>query len=478
MERRNSGSMIRISKRKLRASVVGVVLLAMISGVMAACNTGGSAPEANDVQIQATSGEEVSVNVMANDSDPDGGELTLDSVVSPTVNGGTATISGNSVSYTSAPGFTGTDSFSYTISDADGNQATAQVTVIVSAAMEAEATEAPPPTEAATEAPQPVGNTEALPAIATAPVELLDGPSTDCQKLGTWAVDQQGLLLARVENPDGSVYYKAIPPGSSSVAYVAGGTTAYFNITGDPATLPLETGSCGEGSDAAAAQASGLRTSSLTELLANENENCGEYGDGGVEYGDDWESCTYSDEYYDTCGNVWTVEGDLSADYCSSGSCGTYGDGGCEDRLLQSVGEGEACVEARETICYDTCGNAQTYPYAQACGDPECGRIGDGGCDDPVSTQACPEGADATAYSVTEQTCYDTCGNSETYETFELCAGNSTCGVYGDGGCDPIIQTATCAADNAIRFEETCYDLCGNSTTYETGSSCFGITPP
>ncbi len=75
------------------------------------------------------------LNVLANDDpDPDGNEvLTVVSVTAPA--NGTATVApgGRGVLYTPNPGFTGTDTFRYTINDGSGGPATATVTVIVRA---------------------------------------------------------------------------------------------------------------------------------------------------------------------------------------------------------------------------------------------------------------------------------------------------------------------------------------------------------
>jgi hypothetical protein len=76
------------------------------------------------------SGQPVTIDVLANDSDPDGDPLTIISTTQP-VNGGSVQISGNSIIYTPARGFTGTDGFTYTISDGRGGTATANVVVVV-----------------------------------------------------------------------------------------------------------------------------------------------------------------------------------------------------------------------------------------------------------------------------------------------------------------------------------------------------------
>ncbi|KFE68687.1 Ig-like domain-containing protein [Hyalangium minutum] len=91
------------------------------------------APTANNdtLTVAEDSGATV-VNVLANDSSaPDTGEtLTIDSVTQPTT-GGTVTLSNGTVSFTPAPDFSGTTSFTYTISDGNGGFATATVNVTV-----------------------------------------------------------------------------------------------------------------------------------------------------------------------------------------------------------------------------------------------------------------------------------------------------------------------------------------------------------
>ena len=68
-------------------------------------------------------------NVLANDSDPDGGTLTI-SAVTPPANG-SAIIVGGQVRYTPTTGYLGPDSFTYTITDGQGGSATATVRVTV-----------------------------------------------------------------------------------------------------------------------------------------------------------------------------------------------------------------------------------------------------------------------------------------------------------------------------------------------------------
>jgi len=86
------------------------------------------APVAVNDTATTTAGDAVVVPVLANDSDVDGDALTVTAVTNP--GNGTAAITGSSVTYTPNVGFTGTDTFSYTISDGDLT-ATASVTVTV-----------------------------------------------------------------------------------------------------------------------------------------------------------------------------------------------------------------------------------------------------------------------------------------------------------------------------------------------------------
>ena len=71
------------------------------------------------------------IDVLANDSDPDSGDTLSISALGTPDQGGTVAISNNAVSYTPAADFTGTERFSYTISDSTGGTDTATVTVTV-----------------------------------------------------------------------------------------------------------------------------------------------------------------------------------------------------------------------------------------------------------------------------------------------------------------------------------------------------------
>jgi PKD repeat protein len=71
----------------------------------------------------------VTINVLANDSDPDGDALSVIGVSQPA--NGQVVVSGNNVIYTPAKSFFGLDTFTYTVSDGFGGTAKATVTVTV-----------------------------------------------------------------------------------------------------------------------------------------------------------------------------------------------------------------------------------------------------------------------------------------------------------------------------------------------------------
>ncbi|MEZ4866434.1 MAG: Ig-like domain-containing protein [Caldilineaceae bacterium] len=76
-----------------------------------------------------TQGKAVTINALANDSTATGGTLTITAVGKPQF--GAATTDGKSVTYTPSANFTGTDTFSYVVSDGKGGTSTGSVTVTV-----------------------------------------------------------------------------------------------------------------------------------------------------------------------------------------------------------------------------------------------------------------------------------------------------------------------------------------------------------
>ncbi len=93
------------------------------------------APTASDDVASTDEDTAVNVNVLTNDSDPDGDLL---SVIAASAVNGTVDINGDgTITYTPNPGFNGTDSITYTISDGEGGSSTATVDVTVTSVNDA-----------------------------------------------------------------------------------------------------------------------------------------------------------------------------------------------------------------------------------------------------------------------------------------------------------------------------------------------------
>ena len=88
-------------------------------------------PNAVDDSVTARAGNTVTIPVTANDWDPDGDPIAVFTVgdVEKAGHGTTDVLDGTSVAYVPEPGYSGTDHFSYTIVDPQGNKDTATVKV-------------------------------------------------------------------------------------------------------------------------------------------------------------------------------------------------------------------------------------------------------------------------------------------------------------------------------------------------------------
>jgi hypothetical protein len=90
---------------------------------------GNSPPTAVNDTATTVAGRAVTIGVLANDTDPEGNALLVTAVTDGLF--GTAATNGTTVTFTPAVGFTGTDTFSYTVSDGIGGSANGVVTVQV-----------------------------------------------------------------------------------------------------------------------------------------------------------------------------------------------------------------------------------------------------------------------------------------------------------------------------------------------------------
>ncbi|MDB5593896.1 MAG: hypothetical protein JWM36_857, partial [Hyphomicrobiales bacterium] len=89
-------------------------------------------PVANADTVSVAPNTSTHINVLANDTDPDGDVLALMSVGTP-LHGSASTNPDNTITYTPLAGYTGQDSFSYTIADPSGSTSQAIVTANIAA---------------------------------------------------------------------------------------------------------------------------------------------------------------------------------------------------------------------------------------------------------------------------------------------------------------------------------------------------------
>ncbi|MCH8856460.1 MAG: tandem-95 repeat protein, partial [Proteobacteria bacterium] len=94
-------------------------------------NPANGAPNAVDDSATTDEDTPVTVDVLANDSDPEGDTLTVTAVTQGT--NGSVVAGGGTVTYTPDADWNGTDSFTYTIGDGNGGADTGTVTVTVNA---------------------------------------------------------------------------------------------------------------------------------------------------------------------------------------------------------------------------------------------------------------------------------------------------------------------------------------------------------
>jgi outer membrane protein OmpA-like peptidoglycan-associated protein len=138
------------------------------------------------------------VDVLANDSDPDNDTLTITAVSTPMH--GSAEIGAGGVSYTPAAGYSGSDSFTYTISDGRGGTATASVNVTVN------------PASVSNQVPVAVSDDGGVLKGYDTDIDVLANDSDpDGDPLTVIAVEHTGPGNALITiNPDNTVHYQSI----------------------------------------------------------------------------------------------------------------------------------------------------------------------------------------------------------------------------------------------------------------------------
>src|SRR6056297_1804130 len=94
----------------------------------------GTAPTAVNDDAEVAAGQSITINVLDNDTDPEGDAIVLTDVEDPT--DGTVTFTeGGEVTITPSFGFAGTDQITYTVEDTEGNTATGTINLSVTDAI-------------------------------------------------------------------------------------------------------------------------------------------------------------------------------------------------------------------------------------------------------------------------------------------------------------------------------------------------------
>ncbi|MEA5539546.1 Ig-like domain-containing protein, partial [Limnoraphis robusta Tam1] len=195
-------------------------------------NAPGNQPP-NAVDDSATTGfnTPITLNVLGNDTDPEGNSLSIADIQQDTDNGGQVVIENGQLIYTPPAGFTGNDSFSYTISDGQGGTDTAIVTITVE--------------EPANTAPDAVNDERSTRSDTAITINVLGNdsdPENDPLEISSFeATSTNGATITRSQNAQALVY---TPPagfsGTDSFTYTIsdgnGGTdtaTVTINVETD-----------------------------------------------------------------------------------------------------------------------------------------------------------------------------------------------------------------------------------------------------
>ena len=120
-----------ITARRMSALLLALLILPAFS--VSPAFAAGNPPVAVDdtPPLIAEDAAATAINVLGNDSDPDGDPLTIASVTQGAIGAVVITGGGSSLTYQPVPDANGIDTFTYTIQDGTGNEATATVNITV-----------------------------------------------------------------------------------------------------------------------------------------------------------------------------------------------------------------------------------------------------------------------------------------------------------------------------------------------------------
>ena len=192
-------------------------------------------PDAVDDAAVTSPGTSVRVDVLANDGDPDGDPIFVNSVTDPAH--GTASHDGSSVTYVPDSGFTGTDTFYYTISDGFGGSDVAAIAVRVNAAPQ-------PAHDAASTMEDQAATIDVLANDTDPDGDTLTVTGAGAPAHGTAAVNADGSIsyvpTANFHGTDSFSYSVSDPSGATATAVV----TVTVTPVNDPPAAQDDAAAC------------------------------------------------------------------------------------------------------------------------------------------------------------------------------------------------------------------------------------------
>ncbi|MBL4782081.1 MAG: tandem-95 repeat protein [Porticoccaceae bacterium] len=199
--------------------------LTIASTSATATTAANNAPTAGNDSADGNEDSVITIDTLANDSDPDGQSLSISAVGN--ANNGSTSTDGSTITYTPNADFNGSDSFTYTVSDGAGANATATVSVTVNPV---------------NDAPSAVDDSASVSTNSSVTIDVLANDS-----------DKEGNALSLVSV--GSANKGTITISGSSVIYTAGkkrgnDTVTYTVSDGDKqstASISISIGGSGGG---------------------------------------------------------------------------------------------------------------------------------------------------------------------------------------------------------------------------------------
>ncbi len=210
--------------------VASATVVVTVEAVVAVNNP----PVAEDDDAQATSGQVVNFNVLANDSDPDGDSLTI-TITTPPENGVASVLPASVISYTPDASYDGPDTISYTIDDGNGGTDSATVSITVAPSIVAPSNQ--PPLAIADSV-----TTEQATAVT---IDVLANDTDDDGDVLTMSIDTAPANGVAVIEPDNTIRYEPAADFSGTDSFVYAITdgiatavaTVSISVTADPVAV-------------------------------------------------------------------------------------------------------------------------------------------------------------------------------------------------------------------------------------------------